>query len=58
VAQTLEDLGVEPLMTRGTIERQQRTGEARLKDAFGGRVPEDRGAILDALRKAAKGGRA
>jgi 3-hydroxyisobutyrate dehydrogenase-like beta-hydroxyacid dehydrogenase len=55
VAQTLEDLGVEPLMTRGTIERQQRTGEARLKDAFGGKVPEDRAAILEALRKAAKG---
>lgn len=58
VAQTLEDMGVEPLMTRGTIERQQRTGEAKLKDAFGGKVPEDRGRILQALRKAAKDGRA
>jgi 3-hydroxyisobutyrate dehydrogenase-like beta-hydroxyacid dehydrogenase len=54
VAQTLEDLGVEPLMTRGTIERQQRTGDARLKDAFGGQVPQDRHAILDALRQATK----
>ena len=42
VAKTLEDMGVEPLMTRGTIERQQRTGDAKLKDAFGGKVPEDR----------------
>lgn len=58
VAQTLEELGVEPLMTRGTIERQQRTGEAKLKDAFGGKVPEDRAAILEALRKAAGGARA
>lgn len=58
VAQTLEDMGIEPLMTRGTIERQQRTGDAKLKDAFGGKVPEDRHAILEALREAAKGGRA
>ena len=53
VAQTLEEMGVEPLMTRGTIERQQRTGDAKLKDAFGGRVPADRAAILQALREAA-----
>ena len=58
VAQTLEDLGVEPLMTRGTIERQQRTGDARLKDAFGGTVPEDRRRILEALRAAKQGVRA
>jgi 3-hydroxyisobutyrate dehydrogenase-like beta-hydroxyacid dehydrogenase len=58
VAATLEDMGVEPLMTRGTIERQQRTGDAKLKDAFAGKVPEDRRAILQALRKAAKDGRA
>jgi 3-hydroxyisobutyrate dehydrogenase-like beta-hydroxyacid dehydrogenase len=58
VARTLEDMGVEPLMTRGTIERQQRTGDARLKEAFGGKVPEDRGAILEALRKSARGARA
>jgi 3-hydroxyisobutyrate dehydrogenase-like beta-hydroxyacid dehydrogenase len=58
VAQTLEDLGVEPLMTRGTIERQQRMGEARLKEAFGGKVPEDRKRVLEALRRATMGGRA
>jgi 3-hydroxyisobutyrate dehydrogenase-like beta-hydroxyacid dehydrogenase len=51
VAATLEELGVEPLMTHGTIERQQRTGDARLGDAFGGKVPQDRAAILAALRK-------
>lgn len=51
VAATLEELGVEPLMTSGTIERQQRTGDANLKDAFGGKVPQDRAAILAALRK-------
>jgi hypothetical protein len=58
VVRTLEDLGVEPLMTRGTIERQQRTGDARLRDAFGGQVPRDRHAIMKALFERAKGGRA
>jgi hypothetical protein len=43
-------------MTRGTIERQQRTGDAKLKEAFAGKVPEDRHAILDALRRAAADG--
>lgn len=58
VAQTLEDMGVEPLLTRGTIERQQRTGDLKLKDRFGGKVPEDREVILQALREAARDGRA
>lgn len=57
VALTLEEIGVEPLMTRGTIERQQRTGDAKLKDAFGGKVPGDRAAIMQALSKAAGNGR-
>lgn len=58
VAQTLEDMGVEPLLTRGTIERQQRTGDLKLKDRYGGKVPEDREVILQALREAARDGRA
>ena len=49
VCETLESLGVEPALTRGTVIREQRTGEAHLKERFGGKVPEDRGAILDAL---------
>ena len=49
VCETLESLGVEPALTRGTVVREQRTGDARLKEKFGGKVPEDRGAILDAL---------
>ena len=57
VALTLEEMGVEPLMTRGTIERQQHTGDAKLKDAFGGKVPGDRAAIMQALSKAAGNGR-
>ncbi len=57
VALTLEEMGVEPLMTRGTIERQQRAGDAKLKDAFGGKVPGDRAAIMQALSKAAGNGR-
>jgi 3-hydroxyisobutyrate dehydrogenase-like beta-hydroxyacid dehydrogenase len=49
VCETLESLGVEPALTRGTAIREQRTGEARLKEKFDGKVPEERGAILDAL---------
>jgi len=49
VCETLEELGVEPALTRGTVVREQRTGEARLKSKFGGTVPEDRAAILEAL---------
>lgn len=49
VCETLESLGVEPALTRGTVAREQRTGDARLKDRFGGKVPQDRGAILEAL---------
>lgn len=54
VCGTLEELGVEPLLTRGTVVRQQRTGDAKLKDAFEGKVPQDRRAIFDKLRAAAK----
>lgn len=57
VCGTLEELGVEPLLTRGTVVRQQRTGEAKLRDAFEGKVPQDRHAILDKLRAVAKGER-
>ena len=53
VCETLEELGVEPTLTRGTVERQQRTGDARLKDRFGGKVPQDRAAIFEALIAAA-----
>ena len=49
VCETLESLGVEPALTRGTVIREQRTGEAHLKQKFGGAVPQDRAAILDAL---------
>ena len=49
VCETLESLGVEPALTRGTVIREQRTGEAQLKQKFGGTVPQDRAAILDAL---------
>ena len=49
VCETLESLGVEPALTRGTVAREQRTGDARLKDRFGGKVPQDRRAILEAL---------
>lgn len=57
VCETLEELGVDPALTRGTVERQQRTGEARLREKLGGSVPRDRAAILDALAAQAKGRR-
>ena len=56
VCETLEELGVEPALTRGTVLREQRTGDARLKEKFGGRVPEDRAAIFEALVKASGAG--
>jgi len=56
VAATLEELGVAPLMTHGTIERQQRMGDANLTDAFGGALPQDRHAIMQALTRATKNG--
>jgi Domain of unknown function (DUF1932) len=49
VCETLESLGVEPALTRGTVIREQRIGEADLKGRFEGKIPEDRGAILGAL---------
>lgn len=55
VCETLEELGVEPAMTRGTVAREQRTGEARLKEKLGGQVPRDRAVILDALCAQGKG---
>ena len=54
VCETLEELGVDPVVTRGTVEREQRTGEARLKDQLG-KVPRDRAVILDALCAQGKG---
>jgi len=51
VCETLEELGVEPALTRGTVVREQRTGDARLRDKFGGTVPEDRAAIFEALEE-------
>jgi 3-hydroxyisobutyrate dehydrogenase-like beta-hydroxyacid dehydrogenase len=55
VCETLEELGVEPALTRGTVVREQRTGDARLKERFGGTVPEDRAAIFEALEKKSPG---
>jgi len=55
VCETLEELGVEPALTRGTVVRQQRTGDANLKEAFGGKVPQDRAVILGELIRRAKG---
>ncbi len=55
VCETLAELGVDPVMTRATVERQQRTGDAKLKETFGGKVPQSREAILAELIKRAKG---
>jgi 3-hydroxyisobutyrate dehydrogenase-like beta-hydroxyacid dehydrogenase len=55
VCATLEELGIEPALTRGTVLRQQRTGEAKLKDVFSGKVPQARHAILGKLLERAQG---
>jgi hypothetical protein len=55
VCETLEELGVDPVLTRATVERQQRTGDANLKERFGGKVPQSRAAILAELIERAKG---
>lgn len=48
-AETLRELGVEPLMAAAIAEHEQAMGDRKLKAHFGGTVPRDRGAILDVL---------
>jgi 3-hydroxyisobutyrate dehydrogenase-like beta-hydroxyacid dehydrogenase len=49
VAETLRELGIEPLMTTGTIERQQELGEIGRKPEIKEAVKQGREAMLEAI---------
>jgi 3-hydroxyisobutyrate dehydrogenase-like beta-hydroxyacid dehydrogenase len=52
VAETLRELGIEPLMTAGTIERQQELGELGRKPQVQEAVKKGREPMLDAIDQA------
>lgn len=52
VAETLEGIGLEPLMAAATAERQQWLADLGVKERLGGRPPEDRAALVAAIREA------
>jgi len=54
VAETLRELGVEPLMTSGTIERQQQMGEIGREPQIKQAVASGRDDMLSAISAAAK----
>ncbi|MDB5602452.1 MAG: hypothetical protein JWN71_4496 [Xanthobacteraceae bacterium] len=54
VAETLKELGVEPLMTAGTIERQREMGQIGRIPAVKGTLDQGRAAMLSAISKAAQ----
>jgi len=55
VAQTLRELRVEPLMTDGTIERQQQLGELGRQPNIQEAVKQGREPMLEALDEAMRG---
>jgi hypothetical protein len=55
-AVTLRELGVEPLMTNGTVARQREMGELGRQDAMRAAKSAGKQAILEAIDKATKGG--
>lgn len=54
VAETLKELGVEPLMTAGTIERQREMGQMGRIPAVKSTLDQGRAAMLSAISKAAQ----
>jgi 3-hydroxyisobutyrate dehydrogenase-like beta-hydroxyacid dehydrogenase len=54
VADTLRELGVEPLMTAATVKRQREMGEIGAQQAVRGVLHEGRAAILSAISAAAR----
>lgn len=52
VAETLRELGIDPLMTTGTIERQQQLGELGRKPAIRDAVAKGRDEMLEAINAA------
>ena len=55
VVNTMEELGVEPLMARGTLQRLRwAADEIKLRERFEGRTPSNYGEVLDVIESAAK----
>jgi 3-hydroxyisobutyrate dehydrogenase-like beta-hydroxyacid dehydrogenase len=54
VAQTLRELGVEPLMTAATVKRQREMGEIGAQQSVRGVLNKDRAAVLKAISAAAR----
>jgi hypothetical protein len=54
VADTLRELGVEPLMTQATVRRQREMGEIGKEDDVRNTLDQGRGRMLDAISAAAK----
>jgi 3-hydroxyisobutyrate dehydrogenase-like beta-hydroxyacid dehydrogenase len=54
VAATLRELGVEPLMTHATVQRQREMGEIGAQQSVRRVLKKDRGAILNAISAAAR----
>ncbi len=54
VADTLRELGIDPLMTTGTIKRQREMGEIGSQQSVRGVLKKDRAAILNAISAAAR----
>ena len=53
-ADTLRELGVEPLMTAATVRRQREMGEIGRQPGVQGALPQGRAAILNAISAAAR----
>jgi 3-hydroxyisobutyrate dehydrogenase-like beta-hydroxyacid dehydrogenase len=53
-ADTLRELGVEPLMTMATVRRQREMGQIGKQASVRGALPEGRAAILNAISAAAR----
>jgi hypothetical protein len=49
VAATLRAAGIEPMMAEAIVKRQDWGAQLRLKEHFGGQVPEDYPAIVQAI---------
>jgi 3-hydroxyisobutyrate dehydrogenase-like beta-hydroxyacid dehydrogenase len=54
VAVTLRELGIEPLMTAGTVKRQREMGEIGAQASVRGVLKKDRAAMLNAISAAAR----
>jgi hypothetical protein len=52
VAQTLEGIGLEPIMAAATAARQQWLADLDVKERLGGKVTEDRAELIRLIRQA------